>query len=111
MMLNTLAKALEIRGYKFIRYADKMVILFKIKRVAERIMGMIIPFIENYLFLKVSREKSQSAAMSKVNIAGYSFYKTKGESRLRTHPKSVSKLKAKIGDLTSRGNRWGNVRR
>ena len=30
---------------------------------------------------------------------------------MRIHPKSVSKMKAKIKELTSRSNGWGNVRR
>ena len=74
-------------------------------------MQTIVPFIENNLRLKVNREKSKVAAMRKVKFLGYSFYKTKGEGRLRIHPKSVSKMKAKIKELTSRSNGWGNARR
>jgi RNA-directed DNA polymerase len=89
----------------------RLVILCKGKRSAERVMGSIIHFIEGKLFLKVNREKSQVAPISKVKFLGYSFYKTKGEDRLRIHPKSVSKMKAKSKDLTSRSNGWGNDRR
>jgi hypothetical protein len=49
--------------------------------------------------------------MRKVKFLGYSFYKSKGEGRLRIHPKSVSKMKAKIKELTSRSNGCGNARR
>lgn len=108
VMLNELDKELESRGHKFVRYADDMVILCKSQRAAAR---TIVPFIENNLLLKVNREKSQVAAMGKVKFLGYSFYKTKGEGRLRIHPKSVSKMKAKIKELTSRSNGWGNARR
>lgn len=111
IMLNELDRELERRGHKFVRYADDMVILCKSKRSAERVMGSIIHFIEGKLFLKVNREKSQVAPISKVKFLGYSFYKTKGEGRLRIHPKSVSKMKAKLKDLTSRSNGWGNDRR
>jgi RNA-directed DNA polymerase len=111
IMLNELDKELERRGHKFARYADDLVILCKSKRSAERVMGSIIRFIEDKLFLKVNREKSQVAPISKVKFLGYSFYKTKGEGRLRTHPKSVSKMKAKLKELTSRSNGWGNDRR
>lgn len=111
IMLNELDKELERRGHKFARYADDMVILCRSKRSAERVMGSIIRFIEDKLFLRVNREKSQVAPISKVKFLGYSFYKTKGEGRLRVHPKSVSKMKAKLKKLTSRSNGWGNDRR
>jgi group II intron reverse transcriptase/maturase len=111
VMLNELDKELERRGHKFVRYADDMVIMCKSKRAAARVMRTIVPFIENNLLLKVNREKSQVSAMSKIKFLGYSFYKTKGEGRLRIHPKSVAKMKAKIKELTSRSNGWGNARR
>lgn len=63
------------------------------------------------MFLKVNREKSQTVPISKVKFLGYSFYKTKGAGRLRIHPKSVSKMKARLKELTSRSNGWGNDRR
>ena len=111
IMLNELDKELESRGHKFVRYADDLVIWCKSKRGAERVMGSIIRFIEGKLFLKVNKEKSQVAHCTKVKFLGYSFYKTKGEGRLRIHPKSVAKMKAHIKELTSRSNGWGNERR
>jgi RNA-directed DNA polymerase len=111
IMLNELDKELERRGHKFVRYADDMVILCRSKRSAERIMESITRFIEGKLFLKVNREKSQTAPVSKVKFLGYSFYKMKGEGRLRIHLKSVLKMKAKLKELTSRSNGWGNERR
>ncbi len=110
IMLNELDKELERRGHRFVRYADDMVILCKSRRSAERVMGSIIRFIEDNLYLKVNREKSQTAPISKVKFLGYSFYKMK-EGRLRIHPKSVSKMKSKLKELTSRSNGWGNDRR
>jgi RNA-directed DNA polymerase len=111
IMLNELDKELERRGHKFVRYADDLVIMCKSKRGAERVMGSIIRFIEEKLFLKVNKDKSQVAHCSKVKYLGYSFYKTKGEGRLRIHTKSVAKMKARIKVLTSRSNGWGNERR
>lgn len=111
IMLNELDKELERRGHKFVRYADDMVILCKSKRSAERVMRSIIRFIEDKLLLKVNRDKSRVAPINKVKFLGYSFYKTKGEGRLRVHPKSVAKMKARIKELTSRSNGWGNDRR
>lgn len=111
IMLNELDRELERRGYRFVRYADDVVILCRSKRGAERVMGSIIRFIEDELFLRVNREKSQTAPIRKVKFLGYPFYKTKGEGLLRIHPKSVSKMKAKVKELTSRSNGWGNDRR
>ena len=45
------------------------------------------------------------------NNLGYSFYKTKGEVRLRIDMKSVAKMRSKIRELTSRSNGWGYARR
>ena len=111
IMLNELDKELEQRGHKFVRYADDMVILCKSKRSAARVMGSITRFLEGKLFLKVNKDKSQSITVSKAKFLGYSFYRVKDEGRLRLHPKSVVKLKAKIKELTSRSNGWGNDRR
>lgn len=111
IMLNELDKELDLRGHKFVRYADDMVILCKSKRSSERTMGSITQFIERKLFLKVNKDKSQNVRITKVKFLGYSFYQKKGKGRLRIHPKSVSKMKAKLKELTSRSNGWGNDRR
>ena len=71
-------------------------------------MQNIIPFIEGKLYLKVNRDKSKVAHVREVKFLGYSFYIYKGKGRLRIHPKSVAKMKARIKELTSRSNGWGN---
>jgi group II intron reverse transcriptase/maturase len=111
IMLNELDKELEKRGHRFVRYADDMVILCKSKRSAERTLTSIIPYIEEKLFLKVNREKTVVAYISKIKFLGYSFYENKKEGRLRIHPKSVSKMKDRIKELTSRSNGWGDASR
>jgi group II intron reverse transcriptase/maturase len=111
IMLNELDKELEKRGHCFVRYADDLLILCKSKRSATRTMESLVPYIEKKLFLKVNREKSTVAYITKVKFLGYSFYKTKGEGRLRIHPKSVEKMRGKIRELTSRSNGWGNAKR
>ncbi|MEL6562219.1 MAG: group II intron reverse transcriptase/maturase [Bacteroidota bacterium] len=112
IMLNELDKELEMRGHKFVRYADDLVIFCKSKRSSERVMKSITKFIEGKLYLKVNKEKSQVAPFYGVKFLGYSFYKNhKREVRLRIHPKSVSKMKSKIKLLTSRSNGWGTAKR
>lgn len=111
IMLNELDKELENRGHRFVRYADDMLILCKSKRSAERTMENLVGYIERKLYLKVNREKSAVAHITKTKFLGYSFYKMKGEGRLRIHLKSVGKMRSKIRELTSRTNGWGNAQR
>ena len=111
IMLNELDKELERRGHRFVRYADDLVILCKSKRSAERTLANIIPYIEEKLFLKVNREKTGVAYISKIKFLGYSFYVNEKRGRLRVHPKSITKMKARIKVLTSRSNGWGDARR
>ena len=81
------------------------------RRSAERTLTNIIPFIENKLFLKVNTEKTLVAYISNIKFLGYSFYVSNKEGRLRLHPKTITKMKARIKELTSRSNGWGNARR
>lgn len=111
ILLNELDKELERREHKFVRYADDMVIFCKSRRSAERTMKNIIFYIEKKLFLKVNGDKSQVAQVRNIKFLGYSFYIIKGRGRLRIHPNSAEKMKAKIKKLTSRSNGWGNDRR
>ena len=111
VMLNELDRELEKRGHPFVRYADDLVILCKSKRSADRTLANIVPYIEGKLFLRVNREKTATAYISKIKFLGYSFYVTKGEGRLRVHPKSIAKMKERIKMLTSRSNGWGYARR
>lgn len=108
VMLNELDKELESRGHRFVRYADDCMIFCKSRKSAERTLEKIIPFIEGKLYLRVNREKTGVAHISKVKYLGYAFYRYKGECRFRVHPKSVEKMRKKIRELTERNNGWGN---
>ena len=111
IMLNELDKELTRRGHRFVRYADDCMIFCKSKKSAERTLENIVPYIEGRLFLKVNRTKTCVAHISKVKYLGYSFYRNKGKCRFRVHPKSVTKMKNKIRELTDRSNGWGNEHR
>ena len=110
IMLNELDKELERRGHRFVRYADDCMIFCKSRKSAERTLRNILPYIEEKLFLKVNREKTCVAYISKVKYLGYSFYRHKGF-RFRVHPKSVEKMKKKLRELTDRSNAWSNENR
>ena len=102
VMLNELDKVLEQRGHRFARYADDLMIYCKSKRSAMRIMDRTVSFVEKKLFLKVNREKTKVDLAWKLKFLWFSFYKSKGEVRVRIHPKSIAKMKAKITLLTGR---------
>jgi group II intron reverse transcriptase/maturase len=108
IMLNELDEELTRRGHRFVRYADDCMIFCKSRKSAERTLSNIIPFIEKKLFLKVNREKTKVAHISKTKFLGYALYRYKGECRFRVHPKSVAKMKNRIRELTARSNGWGN---
>jgi len=111
IMLNELDKELETRGHRFVRYADDLVIFTKSKRSANRVLTSIVLFIEEKLQLRVNKEKTKVAYVSRIKFLGHGFYINKGIGRLRVHPKSITKMKEKIRALTSRSNGWGNARR
>lgn len=106
IMLNELDKELTSRGHRFVRYADDCMIFCKSRKSAERTRNNIVAYIEGKLFLKVNRNKTSVAHISKVKYLGYSFYRHKGKCRFRVHPKSVTKMKNKIRELTDRHKGW-----
>lgn len=108
IMLNELDYELERRRHRFVRYADDLLILCKSKRSAYRTLEKIMPYIEGKLFLKVNRQKTTVGYIGKTKFLGFTFYQYKGLTRVRTHPKTVAKMKKKIRELTARSNGWGN---
>ena len=104
IMLNELDHELVRRGHRFVRYADDLLVFCKSRKAANRTLDRILPCIERKLFLRVNREKTQTAYINRVKYLGYSFYIYKGEGRLRIHPKSVRSFKDKVREITGRSN-------
>ncbi len=104
IMLNELDHQLERRGIRFVRYADDLLLFAKTKRSAQRILEHIIPYIEGKLYLKVNRDKTIVAYIGKVKYLGYGFYPSKDGIKLRVHPKSIRKMRARAREITSRNN-------
>jgi len=111
IMLNECDHELERRGHRFVRYADDLLIFCKSRKAATRTLNHILPYIEEKLFLKVNREKTQVARVKQAKYLGYGFYIQKGEGRLRIHPKSVQKFRDKIREITGRSNGMGTLAR
>ncbi|QZT36362.1 group II intron reverse transcriptase/maturase [Halosquirtibacter xylanolyticus] len=107
IMLNELDHELTRRGHEFVRYADDIVILCKSKRGATRTMNSTIRFIEDTLFLKVNRDKTEVVRYNQIKFLGYSFYKTKGAVRFRLSKKTQRKVKRSLEGIVARKNSIG----
>jgi hypothetical protein len=53
----------------------------------------------------VNRKKSTTGSPTKLKFLGFSLYKTKGNVGIRAHEKSLTRLKSKLKDITSRKRR------
>ena len=107
VLLNELDWELERRGHAFVRYADDFVILKRSRKAAERAMGSVTKYVEGRLFLRVNREKSFVAHISRgVKYLGYAFYRSGGELRFRVHPRSLASLRDRVREILSRSNGW-----
>lgn len=104
IMLHELDVELTKRKLCFCRYADDCNIYVKSKKAANRVMESITGFIEGKLKLKVNKDKSTVDRPWKLKFLGFSFYRGKGEYRIRVHEKPLKKFKAKLKELTSRSN-------
>jgi RNA-directed DNA polymerase len=102
VMLHELDKELERRGHRFCRYADDCNIYVKSKKAGNRVMDSVSQFIEKRLKLKVNRDKSAVDYPTNRKFLGFSFYRIKGVTRIRVHPKSLKRLKARLKELTGR---------
>jgi group II intron reverse transcriptase/maturase len=108
IMLDELDKELARRGNRFVRYADDCLIFCKSKRACLRVKESITKFIENVLYLRVNKEKTTVGYVKGKKFLGYSFYnKSKGKWGLCVHPKSYSKLKDRLKEITNRSNGMG----
>ncbi|UVE39853.1 MULTISPECIES: group II intron reverse transcriptase/maturase [unclassified Clostridium] len=104
VMLHELDVELTKRGLNFCRYADDANIYVKSEKSANRVMKSITRFIEEKLKLRVNKEKSTVDRPWKLKFLGFSFYRAKGEYRMRVPQKPIIKFKAKLKELTSRSN-------
>jgi hypothetical protein len=74
----------------------------KSKRSASRVLESITKFIEGKLKLKVNQEKSKADRPWKRKYLGFSIFLYRRKARIRVHPKSLKRLKAKLQFLSNR---------
>ena len=104
IMLNELDKELEVRGLRFVRYADDTLIMVRSEKAANRVMESITKYITKKLGLKVNIEKSKVARPNQIKYLGFGFYRKPGQNvwRPKPHIKAVEKLKYKINKILLR---------
>ena len=101
IVLDELDKELEVRGHKFVRYADDAQIYVKTRKAGSRVMSTVTSFIEDKLKLKVNRDKSTLDRPWRRKFLGFSFTFNL-EPKIRIAKESVKRMKAKIREITSR---------
>ncbi len=109
-MLDVLAKELEKRGHRFVRYADDCNIYVRSQKAGERVMASIETFLAKRLKLKVNKAKSAVAKPSVRKFLGFSFTGGK-EPRRRIAPQALARFKRKARELTrrTRGRSLGQI--
>lgn len=98
IVLNYLDWQLAGQGYKFVRYADDIVILVKTKHEAENALDFTKKVLRD-IGLETSPEKTKIASISE----GFQFlgFLIKGHS-VTMRPKSIEKFEKSIEDITTR---------
>ncbi len=99
IVLDELDKELEVRGHRFVRYADDGVILVRSEEAAKRVLSSITGFIENRMLLKVNREKSRICRPHQLNFLGHSIHLDGG---LGVSRESSERFKMKLRRITRR---------
>ena len=101
ILLDDLDKELSKRGLRFVRYADDCNIFVASKRAGERVMESVIGYVEGKLKLKVNRAKSAVDRPWNRKFLGFSFLSNR-QATIRLAPKTISRFKEKIRELTNR---------
>jgi group II intron reverse transcriptase/maturase len=99
IVLDELDKELELRGHRFVRYADDLRIFVESERAADRVMKSVTAYIETKLKLKVNRKKSRVCQGSETNFLGHSLL---GGGRIGLSKESEERFKKTIKETTRR---------
>ncbi|MFZ0887656.1 MAG: group II intron reverse transcriptase/maturase [Candidatus Binataceae bacterium] len=102
LLLDEVDKELEKRGHAFVRYADDCNVYVRSKRAGERVMTALERLYAR-LRLRVNREKSAVAPVSKRSLLGFSFWYGKGGAVMRrVAPKATAMLRQRVRQITRR---------
>src|ERR1039458_2579704 len=101
LVLDELARELERRGHRFVRYADDSNIYVRSERAGQRVMESVQRFITEKLKLKVNDSKSAVAKPQKRMFLGFSFTDGK-ELKRKIAPKAIDRFKERIREITAK---------
>lgn len=107
ILLDVLDKELEIRGLKFVRYADDFSIYLKSKSEARKVGNEIYQFLKDKLDLPINQAKSGIRRPKDFELLGHGFVSTykkgeKGKYQLVVKKESWNNLKRKLKYLTKK---------
>jgi len=100
LMLDQLDQELTRRGHAFVRYADDCNIYVRSHRAGQRVMANTTTFLAQKLKLRVNATKSAIDKPERRTFLGFSF--TSGGKKIRIAPKSLTRFKECVRELTSR---------
>jgi RNA-directed DNA polymerase len=101
LVLDALDRELELRGHRYVRYADDSNIYVRSERAGQRVMKSVTHFITQQLKLKVNENKSAVARPQEREFLGFSF--TSGpEIKRAIAPKALTRFKDRIREITRR---------
>jgi RNA-directed DNA polymerase len=104
IVLDELDKELEVRGHRFVRYADDCSIYVKSEKSGWRVMESITAYIEKKLKLKVNRTKSKVSRPTASTLLGFTFYGSKEGWQIRIAPQCFDRIKKKMKEKTKRND-------
>ncbi len=102
VMLHDLDMELEQRGHRFVRYADDCNIYVRTERAGQRVMASVTEFLQKRLRLRLNKDKSAVDRPANRKFLGFSYYKLKGQVRIRLSNKTRERFRAKVRSLTRR---------
>jgi RNA-directed DNA polymerase len=101
LVLDALDRELELRGHRYVRYAEDSNIYVRSERAGQRVMKRVTCFITQQLKLKVNENKSAVARPQERKFLGFSF--TAGPEVKRViAPKALDRFKHRIREITRR---------
>mgnify|MGYP002652947514 CR=1 FL=1 len=99
VVLDELDKELELRGHRFVRYADDLIIQVRSNESAKRVYSNIKRFIEGRMLLSVNESKSKVCLCSSLNFLGHRILR---DGSLGLSQSSEERFRSKIRQITRR---------
>src|SRR5246127_3413141 len=99
LVLDALDRELELRGHRYVRYADDSNIYVRSERAGQRVMKSVTRFITQQLQLKVNENKSAVARPQERKFLGFSFT-SDPEIKRAIAPKALTRFKDRIREIT-----------